>query len=109
MDLTKRERDVFKQTNRIFKLIGGRPTMVKEVLISNTMRNEQFNYREADGIWEAGARRIIIKRAKLKDLRGYAATLLHESAHATSGASDISEEFESELTELLGALAGNAL
>jgi len=34
---------------------------------------------------------------------------LHEAAHATSGASDITEEFEQELTVLLGKLTKNAL
>jgi len=108
-DLTKKERDVFRQTSAIFKLIGGRPKTIKEILISSTMRIEAFNHREAAGIWGAGTGRIIIKRNQLKDLRSYAGTLLHETAHATSGASDISEEFEAELTKVLGTLAKNTL
>jgi len=36
-------------------------------------------------------------------------TLLHETAHASSGATDVTEEFETALTELLGTLARNTL
>jgi sporulation protein YlmC with PRC-barrel domain len=93
-DLTPRERAIFKQTGAIFKLIGGKPRTIKAVLISRTMRMESFNHREACGIWEPDKHRIIIKRDQLKDLRLYAGTLLHEIAHATSGASDVSAEFE---------------
>ena len=108
-NLTKKEREVFNQTDAIFKVIGGRPKAIKEIRISRTMRAETFNNREARGIWEGDTGRIIIKRDQLKDLQAYASTLLHETAHATSGASDISEEFEGALTMLLGTLAKNML
>ena len=108
-DLTRSERAIFDQTDSIFKLIGGKPTTIKQVLISKTMRTDTIGYREADGVWEPGAQRIIIKRDRLKGLHAYASTLLHETAHATSGAGDISGEFEQELTELIGAIAEEAL
>ena len=108
-DLTRNEQAIFNQTDSIFKLIGGKPTTVKQVLISETMRTETIGYREAAGIWEPGAQRIIIKRDRLRGIQAYASTLLHETAHATSGAGDVSEEFEQELTELIGAIAEVAL
>jgi len=108
-DLTKQEREVFKQTDAVFKRIGGRPKIIKDILISRTMRTETYNHREALGIWEPDTRRIIIKRDQLKHVQQYAGTLLHETAHALSGASDISEEFETALTNLLGTLAKNTL
>jgi hypothetical protein len=73
------------------------------------MRTETFNHREAVGVWEGSTGRIIIKRDQLRNLRDYAGTLLHETAHATSGASDISEEFETTLTQLLGTITKNTL
>jgi hypothetical protein len=100
---------MFKKTNAIFELIGGKPKVVKEIRISATMRTETFSHQEAEGIWQPTDQRIIIKRDQLKDLRAYAGTLLHEAAHAISGATDISEEFETELTELLGTIAKNTL
>jgi hypothetical protein len=42
-------------------------------------------------------------------LDSYAGTLLHEIAHALSGYSDISGEFEDKLTELLGQIAVKAV
>jgi hypothetical protein len=108
-DLTKREREVFGKTDAIFNLIGGRPTVIKTILISKTMRTETFNHREALGIWEPDTGRVIIKRDQLRELRAYAGTLLHETAHATSAASDVSEEFETALTNLLGSITNNAL
>lgn len=42
-------------------------------------------------------------------MQSYAGTLLHETAHARSGASDVSEEFETALTKLLGMLASKGL
>lgn len=68
-----------------------------------------MHHREANGIWEANPGRIIIKRDQLRDVQAYAGTLLHEVAHAISGASDLSEEFQGTLTQLLGKLAKGAL
>lgn len=103
--LTINERSNFDKTDTIFMLIGGRPSNVKEIMISETMRVESFTYREAAGLWEGGTGRIIIKRSQLGSLEDYAGTLLHEAAHAISGASDISSEFENCLTDLLGKVA----
>jgi len=52
---------------------------------------ESFNHREAAGSGQEHTGRIIIKRDQLKDLLSYAGTLLHE-AHATSGATNITQE-----------------
>jgi len=58
---------------------------------------------------KADENRIIIKRTQLKQINMYAATLLHEVAHARSNADHFSEEFEHELTELLGIIAGKVV
>jgi hypothetical protein len=108
-DLTKSERAIFNQTDSIFKLIGGKPKTIKQVLISKTMRTATIGYREADGVWEPGTQRIIIKRDRLTGIHAYSSTLLHETAHATSGAGDVSEVFEQELTRLIGAITEESL
>lgn len=108
-DLTSKERAVFKQADAVFQLVGGKPRIIKEILISTTMRPDSFTYREASGVWEPDERRIIIKRDQLKTIERFASTLLHETAHATSGATDVSEEFEQALTALLGKVSKNAL
>ena len=44
------------------------------------------------------------KRDQLRNLKDYAGTLLHEVAHVKSDASDISREFEQQLTSLIGTI-----
>ncbi len=104
-DLTSSELAVFKKKDLIFKLIGGKPKQVKEIKISAKMRLEGFN--EAVGVFEPLTMRVIIKRNQLKNISAFAGTLLHETAHAKSGASDVSREFEMELTNLLGLIAAH--
>lgn len=53
--------------------------------------------------------RIVVKRSQLRSLRDYAGTLLHELAHATSGAMDLTTLFEDELTRFLGSLSSCSL
>ena len=106
--LTPEERKIFNMTDKIFELIGGRPKEIKEIKISETMRLDEHGH-ETVGLWEPMHGRIIIKRTQLKSLELYANTLLHETAHAISGAPDISREFELELSRLLGLIVSKLL
>lgn len=106
-ELTQKERQIFERTKDILRLAGGMPNMVRKIMISETMRLEGF--KEAVGVWEESNKRIVIKRSQLKSLHDYAGTLLHETAHARSGETDVSRRFEDELTELLGTVTSNAL
>ncbi|MCH7648674.1 MAG: hypothetical protein IIA83_08720 [Thaumarchaeota archaeon] len=63
---------------------------------------------EASGLWEPNKERIVIKRDQLKNLESYAGTLLHETGHALSGAGDVSREFESELTNIIGKISSKS-
>lgn len=107
--LTAAERVNFDLTDQILEFVGGKPRYVKDILISETMRLETKGYQEAVGMWDGQTQRIIIKRSQLKHLKDYAGTLLHEIAHARSGATDITREFEQELTNLLGLALQNVL
>jgi hypothetical protein len=106
-ELTAKERQIFEKTNDIMHLAGGKPTMIKKILISETMRLEGFE--EAVGVWDGAEQRIVIKRSQLKSLQDYAGTLLHETAHARSGGSDVTRRFEDGLTQLLGTVVSNVL
>jgi len=108
-DLSKSEKEIFNRREDILKLIGGKPKKVKKILISETMRLDAFGYKESVGIWEERSGRVIIKRTQLKNIKSFAGTLLHEVAHATSGANDISGEFEDELTKYLGLISNKNL
>jgi hypothetical protein len=61
------------------------------------------------GVWDTAQRAIVIKRSQLASLASYAGTLLHEAAHATSGAVDDTRDFESVLTHYLGQTAAGAV
>ena len=100
--LNRSERDIFDVTPRILALVGGLPDNVKDIKISESMRMESFAFIEAVGLWNPP--NIIIKRSQLGNIEKYAGTLLHEIAHARSGAPDISCEFEISMTELLGKM-----
>ena len=108
-DLTEAEKKVFDKTGRIFDLIGGKPKMIREIKISNTMRKELNSYREVLGSWDSNTGRIIIKRNMLSSLGQFSGTLLHEACHAISGADDVSRTFEIELTDLLGTVVEECL
>lgn len=57
---------------------------------------------EADGCYEPKTRKIWLVREVLSDLYEAVRTLAHETAHITSGAADLSGQFEWELTKILG-------
>jgi hypothetical protein len=103
-DMIQKEREIYGLTDDILDFIGGKPKDVKEIVVSETMRMESFSFAEATGLWEPSMRRIIIKRDQLRSLEKYAGTLLHEIAHAKSGASDVSSKFEQHLTLLIGTI-----
>jgi hypothetical protein len=107
--LTKAERKIFDRREAIARLVGGLPRSVKDVVVSETMRPETLGGKDAEGLWEASAGHIIIKRSQLSSLAEFAGTLLHEIAHAKSGFGDVSRDFESVLTDFLGRAAEQAI
>jgi hypothetical protein len=108
-NLKPNEKEVFDLTSKIFALIGGKPKVVKKVKISNTMRKEIRGSRKTVGIWDPMSKEIIILRDVLETVRGYAGTLIHEAVHAKFDLDDISREFESELTEIIGLFSEKIL
>jgi hypothetical protein len=108
-ELTAEERAVFDRAEPILELRGGRPSRVREIVISTTMRIGASGYAEAAGLWEPKEGRIVIQRGQLGSLEAFAGTLLHEVAHAVSGTPDISAGFEDALTGETGRVAEEAL
>jgi hypothetical protein len=108
-DLRPAERRVYDRTDAVFALGGGKPSNVRELLISETMRKDPGSFQEATGVWDASTGRIIVKRSQLRDLSTYSGTLLHEVAHALRGAPDVDRAFEAELSRLLGKIAKESL
>ncbi|HEY7876203.1 MAG TPA: ATP-binding protein [Actinomycetota bacterium] len=104
-DFTEAERAVWSRLDAVFDALGGRPRRVKDVLVSTTMRPMAGQHFEAVGVWEPREGRIVVRRDQLASIESFAGTVLHEVAHATSGAPDVSLEFEHALTDSLGTVA----
>lgn len=104
--LTKEERRIYSLTPSILTLVGFRGSQVPEIRISETMR---ITTDATEGVWDPSVPAIVIKRSRLSSLTDYAATLLHEIGHATTGAMDATREFEQVLTGYLGRISVAAL
>lgn len=106
--LTASEKRIFEKTDAILALVGGKPKVVKEIRISETMRPALGSLAETDGLWD-GKGTIIIKRSVLKTVEKYAGVLIHEVAHTVGEAPDVTREFEIDLTDLTGLAGSKAL
>jgi hypothetical protein len=105
--LTRSERSVFEQRDRIAALVGGLPKKVKHIKVSETMRPDFYTGSTTEGLWDGESNSIIILRKQLGNLPDFAGTLLHEIAHAKTGYDDVSRDFENALTEMLGQVAAS--
>jgi hypothetical protein len=104
--LTKEERRIYDFTPRILSLIGLANNRFPKIHISETMR---VTTDDTEGVWDSSLQAVVIKRTKLSSLISYAATLLHEAGHATTGTVDATREFERVLTNYLGMVAVAAI
>lgn len=107
--LTRNERDIFNMTNDILNLIGGKPSIVKYIKISATMRKDFYSGNETNGVWDENSNTVIIRREMLNSVKDYAGTLIHEIIHAKSGLDDVARDFERELTNAIGQVCEKAL
>ena len=107
--LSKREQKVFELREKIANLAGGIPKKIKQIKISETMRPDIMSGYTPQGLWDEATSSIIILRRQLGSLEEFAGTLLHEIAHAKTGYADVSRDFESALTEMLGRVASSQL
>lgn len=103
--LNKQEKEVFCNADVILKWFSGSNNIVKEILISETMRPDEYTGGDALGLWEPLNKRIIIKRSQLQSLDLFAGTFIHELIHAYTDTDDETIEFENELTKMLGKLS----
>lgn len=106
--LTVQEREVYNKTDDILKLIGGKPGIVKEIIIVEKIYESEI-FNETVGLWIPAENNILIKRKQLKTVKDYSGTLIHECAHAISGASDVSRDFEGKLTEIIGIISSKVI
>ena len=100
------ERQIFGRSSEILELVGIGRHSAPPIRVSETMR---VGLDTTDGVWDPALQTIVIKRTKLRSLADFAGTLLHEAAHATTGAPDVTRQFESVLTDYLGHTATRAV
>jgi hypothetical protein len=105
-DLSRQEKSIYDLTSRVLELVGISRHRAPKVRISETVR---LTSTDTDGVWDSSINAIVVKRNALRSLRSYAGTLLHEAAHATTGAPDVSRMLENVLTSYLGMIAEAAI
>lgn len=105
--LNQLEKQNYNLLDKVLGLIGGKPSNVHKILISETMQRDDFSFRPSEGLQQGD--QIIIKRSVLSDTKRFIAVLLHEVAHAKSGATDATRAFEEELTNMLGIIGLKAI
>ena len=103
--LTKEERETWRILPKLLELAGGHANRVKEVRVSNTMRLDEVAY-ETEGVWDSP--NIVVKRTVLDSPRHFASVLLHEIAHASSGANHGNLAFMAAIDDLAGLAAVEA-
>ncbi len=104
--LNAAEHQVLSRTSEILRLVGVDEAAAPPVLVSETMR---VGLDTTEGVWDSELGAIVIKRGQLASMHDYAGTLLHEIAHAITGAVDATRQFELVLTGYLGKTSSAAL
>ncbi len=105
-NLSEHERSILNLAPEIANLINVSADRLPRVLISETMRLDRT---DTAGAWDPEIKAIVIHRDQLASIKSFAGTLLHEIAHALSGHSDATVDFELVLTSYMGILVMRAM
>lgn len=106
-ELSEQERANWEHKDEALERVGAEE-FVDEVRISETMRDLDDDWK-ADGLWRGEQKQIVVKRDALESRARFIGILLHEAAHARTGASDETRAFEGGLTNFIGLLGAEAL
>ena len=107
-ELSASERKVYDSTECILGMIGGCPECIKEIQIAQKIEPLAL-FWDTYGLWQSSFGRITIRRDSLSSLSSYAGVLIHECLHAKTGYEDVSRDFETELSNMIGNLASLAI
>ncbi len=103
--LTRKERSILAQAASLASLVGVKSSELPEIRVSETLR---LAPDRTTGVWDTTLKVIVVGRSQLASLEDFAATLLHELAHAISGTVDCTRQFEEVLSTYLGKVAAKA-
>ena len=106
-ELSQEEKEIWELREEVLSLVGLN-SQINEIRVSETMRSIEDGWK-AEGLWQPSHRRIVVKRDALSHPSRFIGLLLHEAAHAKSGATDQTREFEGDLTDLLGITGAAAI
>jgi hypothetical protein len=101
------ERSVLALADAVLAMVG-RCSSGWSVVVSESLHLSPDGIETANGLWESAQQRIVIHRRCLATPQLFIATLLHEVAHAVTGATDLTAAFEDGLTDLLGIVGSCA-
>jgi hypothetical protein len=102
--LSPKERQSFDAMPFVIKAFGGLPGVVTTIRISNTMRPDLMTRSQTVGCWDPNTESIVIWRAQLNSFSDTAGTLMHELVHAKTAFCDVTRDFETALTSVIGEL-----
>lgn len=102
--LSNNEQTIFNSIPLLLKISGINDINEREVCIASELQ-KNCDYYEVKGICTKD--KIIIKRSCLKSMAEFAGIFLHEAIHAKFECSDISRDFENQLSRILGITAAN--
>lgn len=104
-DLLPKEKHLLSLIPKIIQYLGYDKYYVDRIRISESI-NPYDALTHAAGLYRSHPfDDIIIKRSQLANLDDFLGTVIHELVHANLGLDDVTREFESELTNIIGKLA----
>lgn len=106
--LTSKEQDVWTMTDAILSSIGGLPEAVSAIRLVEVIQYIGRTEFMA-GCYYPTSKEIFISRVTLNKSEDFIGVLLHEIAHAITGAKDNTHEFELGLTKLLGRIGSSLI
>lgn len=104
-ELSSKEKKLLSLVPKVIEYLGYDKYYIDRIRISETI-NAYDSLTHATGLYRSEPfDDIIIKRSQLANRNAFLGTVIHELVHANTGLDDVTREFESELTNIIGKLA----
>lgn len=102
-ELNRKEKKVYNLAIKVFEYFSC-PEYLNKLKISEVITpNQSFN--TTLGVYDINKDLIIVKRSQLENAEDFLGTLIHELIHALTGTTDVTRDFEIELTKVIGNLS----
>lgn len=101
--LTEEEKDIFDSYKKLEQVFPT-PKEVQSIKIAKQLYTKEELYGTV-GLWNPEEKTIYILKDQLISREKFLGTLYHEFIHAKTGFSDVSRQFENQLTQVIGLFA----